>query len=64
MNSIRIFTPEDKKRLRGAKHRITSIIEVIDKAERCGVNCQSRRDQLKDTLEVLDNIEREFMAGM
>ena len=54
------FSDRDLKALAEGKRAAADALELIGKAERCGVDCDARRQQLEALQEALANMERDF----
>lgn len=56
------YTSEDWRHLQDAQKRLNDLLPIMDKAENCGIECQTFREVARDLLERLTAIQREFMT--
>jgi hypothetical protein len=64
MPHVRIFSPDDKDKLRSVKRDLSRQLDTLADAEECGIECQSRRERIQDALDVLNQIETKFMSKL
>ena len=57
-----IYSRADYQRLKDTQRKIADLIPVMDKIERCGVECETFREVAKEVQDRLSAIEREFMS--
>jgi hypothetical protein len=63
MASVNPYTMADYERLKSAQGELSNLVQLLDKGERCGVNCGTAR-AIRDEMErKLQAIEREFMSN-
>ena len=62
MNDPQIFDRAKYDQLRSGLERINRLIPVMDKAEKCGINCEGFRGVADHLRTQLEAIEREFMT--
>lgn len=61
MPHLDVFTQQDVDMLKKAQRKLADLIPMLDKAERCGVDCDVYRAIVKELGDRLENVEREFM---
>lgn len=51
-----VFTQQQIDAINRVRRQLTDLTAMLDKAEKCGVNCQQFREQQRKYLEYFDNI--------
>jgi len=62
-STVPVFDHADFDRLKSAQRKLHDLQPLLDKAEKCGVECQQFRQLSAVISEQLTAIEREFMSG-
>jgi len=58
---IKIFNEEDVQEMKQARRTLDEVLPLMDKAEKCGVECQVFREVRDRVADQLKNLEAEFM---
>ena len=58
---IKIFNEEDVQEMKQARRTLDEVLPLMDKAEKCGVECQGFREVRDRVADQLKNLEAEFM---
>ena len=58
---IKIFNEEDVQEMKQARRTLDDVLPLMDKAEKCGVECQVFREVRDRVADQLKNLEAEFM---
>ena len=58
---IKIFNEDDVQEIKQARRTLDEVLPLIDKAEKCGVDCQVFREVRDQKDDELKNLEAEFM---
>jgi hypothetical protein len=56
------YTGEHYRRLKDAQRKLSDLLPVIDKIERCGDPCDAFREVARELADRFSAIEREFMT--
>lgn len=59
MDAIKL-SPELYANLLDAERRLTSVLTEMDKAEECGIDCQTKREVHRRQMEAIQAIKKNF----
>lgn len=59
---IQIFNEDDVQEMKQARRTLDEVLPLMDKAEKCGIECQVFRTVRDTVAEQLVNLEKEFMG--
>lgn len=54
------LTKETYSKLLEAERGLTDVVAELDKAEQCGIDCQSKREALRNQLQAIQNMKANF----
>lgn len=59
MNGLKL-TPETYQKLLDAERGLTAVVGEFEKAEKCGIDCQDKREKLRNQLAMIAQLKANY----